>query len=247
MSWFIIASISLLLLPPASLIIIGGAGMMLWNRHSRLGKVLVFIALISLALLSMPIVANHLIGPLEQFPAIDLRHPPVADAIVILGAGTYFNAPEYRGDTVNDYALARLRYGARLYRATHLPIAVSGGNPDGGVPEATLMQLTLLQDFAVPVRWVEARSTNTRENARASRALLPPNIRKVYLVTHAWHLTRAVQAFRRAGFTVIPAGTGYSLTRPVRPLDFIPQPQALVKSFLAIHEAIGLIWYRLTD
>ena len=247
MAWLITAFISSLLLPPASLIILSGIGLLLLKRHARAAKILLVIAWSSLFLLSLPLVANRLIAPLEQFPALNIHHLPSADAIVILGAGTYFNAPEYRGDTVNDYALARLRYGARLYRATHLPIAVSGGSPDGGATEAKLMASALRQDFGVPVRWVESASINTRENARDSRALLPASVHRILLVTHAWHLTRATRVFRRAGFTVIPAGTDYKLTRPLRPLDFIPRPDALTTSFLAIHEAIGLIWYRLTD
>ncbi len=247
MSWFITAIISLLLLPPTVLILSGGVGMLLLNRRPRLARGLIVVALAGLTALSMPIVANSLIARFEQFPPINLRHPQHADAIVILGAGTYFNAPEYGSDTVNDYALTRLRYGARLYRATHLPIAVSGGSPDGGVAEAVLMQGALMQDFGVPVRWVESRSDNTHENAVNSRALLPRTVHRIYLVTQAWHLPRAVYAFRRAGFSVIPAGTGYSLTRAPRLLDFVPQPQALVKSFFAFHEAIGLIWYRLNN
>ncbi|MHB0992628.1 MAG: YdcF family protein [Burkholderiales bacterium] len=247
MAWLFTAFISSLLLPPTCLIILSGAGLLLLKRHARAAIAMLGVAWISLFLLSLPLVANRLIAQLEYYPALDLHHLPSADAIVILGAGTYFNAPEYGGDTVNDFALVRLRYGARLFRATGLPVAVSGGSPDGGVAEAKLMRTALQQDFGVPVRWAEPASTNTRENARNSRVLLPASIHRIFLVTHAWHLARAAAAFRRAGFVVVPAGTRYSLTRPVAPIDFIPQPQALVTSFLAMHEVLGLIWYRFTD
>ena len=214
------------------------------NRQ-RLLNGLIILFLVSLYCLSAPIVADYILAQFEHFPAVNLAHPPSADAIVILGGGTYFNAPEYAGDTVNGNTLARLRYGAQLYRATHLPIAVSGGSPNGGRPEAELMRASLEQDFAVPVRWVESHSRNTDENARASRALLPHSVQTIFLVTQAWHLRRARYAFQRAGFTVIPAGTDYCLTRQTQLLDFVPQPQALLNSYLAFHEAIGLIWYRL--
>lgn len=245
MSWFITVFVSALLLPPLSLILLGSIGLHLLPRHPRAGKQAIVLAFALLFLLSMPIISDRLLAQFEHYPAIDLAHPPAADAIIILGAGTYFDAPEYGGDTVSRYALERVRYGARLYRATHLPIAVSGGNPAGGAPEAYLMRNALTEDFAVPTRWIEAHSDTTWENARNSRALLPPNIRTVYLVTHAWHLPRAIYAFNRAGFKVIPAGTAYSLARHVTPLDFIPQPRGLTNSYFAIHEAIGLIWYHL--
>ena len=214
-------------------------------KPQHLRNRLIILFLIGLYWLSTPIIADHLLAQFERFPAVNLANQPAADAIVILGGGTYFNAPEYGGDTVNRYTLERLRYGARLYRASHLPIAVSGGRPNGGRPEAALMQAALQQDFAVPVRWVETGSNNTDENARACRALLPANIRSIYLVTQAWHLPRAIYAYRRAGFAVIPAGTGYTSTRQSELRDFIPQPEALINSYFALHETLGLIWYRL--
>ena len=96
-----------------------------------------------------------------------------ADAIIILGAETYFNAPEYGGDTVNQFALERLRYGAHLFQRTGKPVLVSGGNPAGGDAEGKLMREVLMQDFSVPVRWAEVRSENTLENARLSFDILP--------------------------------------------------------------------------
>ena len=245
MTWFATILLSALLLPPLSLILLGSLGVTLINRRPRMALSLIVLMLILLTGLSMPIVANRLLAQYEHYPALDLAHLNDAEAIIILGSGTYFNAPEYGGDTVSRYALERLRYGARLARASRLPIAVSGGNPAGGTPEAYLMRDTLQQDFNVPTTWVEPTSNTTWDNARHSRALLPANIKRVYLVTHAWHLPRAIYAFERAGFSVIPAGTAYSLTRRISPLDFIPQPQGLIHSYFAIHEAIGLIWYRL--
>ncbi|MFA5170568.1 MAG: YdcF family protein [Sulfuriferula sp.] len=245
MSWIFTIFISALLLPPLSLILLGSLGWALLNHHPRLARSIIALTLILLCGLSMPIISDRLLTQFEHYPIIDLAHPPHADAIIILGAGSYFDAPEYGGDTVSRYALERLRYGARLERATHLPVAVSGGNPAGGTPEAYLMRDALRQDFNVTTRWVEPNSNTTWENAHASRALLPSQVKRIYLVTHAWHLPRASYAFEHAGFTVIPAGTGYSPTQHISPIDFIPQPRGLNNSYFAIHEAIGLIWYRL--
>ncbi|MEQ1668433.1 MAG: YdcF family protein [Sulfuriferula sp.] len=245
MTWFATIFLSALLLPPVSLILLGSLGLTLINRRPRIAEYLIMLMLILLTGLSMPIVANRLLAQFEHYSALDLAHLPPADAIVILGSGTYFDAPEYGGDTVSRYALERLRYGARLARASHLPVVVSGGNPAGGTPEAYLMRDTLQQDFNVPTAWTEPTSNTTWDNARNSRALLPANIKRIYLVTHAWHLPRAIYAFERAGFNVIPAATAYSLPQHISPLDFIPQPRGLTHSYFAIHEAIGLIWYQI--
>jgi len=246
MNWLATNLISSLLLPPLNLILLGFAGFVLLRRRPTLARVLIFVSLVFLGILSMPAVGNRLLAQLEPYPALNPAHLPKADAIVILGAGTYFDAPEYGGDTVDSLALERLRYGARLARLTGLPILVTGGKPAGGKPQATLMQTSLEQDFHVPARWEESHSNTTWENARNSYALLAPtDIRRIFLVTHAWHLPRAVYSFEKAGFRVIPAGTGFALANKIRVMDFIPQPRGLQASYYAMHEAIGLIWYRL--
>jgi uncharacterized SAM-binding protein YcdF (DUF218 family) len=65
------------------------------------------------------------------------------------------------------------------------------------------------------------------------------------LVTHAWHLPRAEYAFRRAGFEVVAAATGFQSPRPLSVLDFIASMDGLSDSTIYFHEAIGMLWYRL--
>jgi uncharacterized SAM-binding protein YcdF (DUF218 family) len=70
-------------------------------------------------------------------------------------------------------------------------------------------------------------------------------INQIYLVTHAWHMSRAVLAFEAAGFSVIPAPTGFT-TLPTDPLDlYLPNPQGMFESYLFIHEVCGWLWYKL--
>ncbi|MGZ8190948.1 MAG: YdcF family protein, partial [Methylococcaceae bacterium] len=174
--------------------------------------------------------------------------PPAADAIVILGSGTYFHAPEYADqDTVNARALQRLRYGAKLFRETHQPILVTGGKPLGNaISEAQQMRTVLEQDFQVPVRWTEDMSNNTFENARYSLQILQKaDIKKIYLVTHAWHMPRSTEVFRRAGFDVIEAPTVFATRFKTDLFTFIPDTGALVDSTFFVHEIIGLIWYQI--
>jgi uncharacterized SAM-binding protein YcdF (DUF218 family) len=166
---------------------------------------------------------------------------------VVLGAGRYFSAPEYAGHTVNAQGLVRLRYAARLHRATGTPILVTGGSPEG-VPgaEAHAMAATLMRDFGVTVAWIEPNAHTTLDSARYARELLAPTgARAMYLVTHAWHMPRAVQAFQHSGFTVIPAPTGYATRITGTALDFAPDAYALADSSRWFHEVLGVAWYRL--
>ncbi len=150
-------------------------------------------------------------------------------------------------DTVSGSTLTRLRYAARLQRETGKPILATGGKPLGNsTSEAHQMQAVLEQEFKIPVRWTEDTSDNTLENARHSYQVLQhAGIKRIYLVTHAWHMPRSVLAFQAAGFDVIPAPTAFTTRFRTDLLSFIPSAGGLRDSSIFIHEAIGLLWYRL--
>ena len=196
-------------------------------------------------MLSTPLAGTALLSLLETPYDDPLRHP--GDAIVVLGAGTYFNAPEYGGDTVNGYSLERLRYGAQLYRRSGKPVLVSGGSPQGNATsEAAHMKALLEEEWRIPVAWSEETSANTLANARNSAVMLArARIRRIYLVTHAWHMPRAQLAFESAGFVVIPAPTRYTTRFELGPLVLLPGSDGMLHSSIFCREILGLIWYRL--
>jgi len=246
-SWLLTNFFAAFLLPPLNLLMVGGAGLLLLRRRPRLGKGLLAASLAGLWILSTPIVAERFLDTLMP-PPIPLTGRE-ADAIVILGGGRVKNSVEYGGDTVGHFTQERVRYGAHLARKLGKPILVTGGAPGGeAISEAEIMRAVLRDEYRVPVRWVEDRSRNTRENARFSADILARDgVRRIYLVTHAWHLARAVPEFERTGLTVIPAGTGYKRYGAPELFDFIPSAPALLNSCLASHEWIGLLWYKLRD
>lgn len=249
-SWLINNLLSALLLPPLNGLLPAVLGIVLWHARPRLARWLVIVGVLLLSALSLGVVARALLAPLEA------RHPPLlpaaaarlpVDAIVVLGAGRYRLPPELAADDVAGSALERLRYGALLARASGRPLLVSGGAPEGGArSEGEAMRDALQRDFGVSVRWVEASSANTFENARASAAmLLPQGARRIALVTHAWHMPRAVAAFETAGFAVLPAPTAYRAARPLLATDFLPRAGAMNEASVALHEWLGIAWYTL--
>ncbi len=247
MSWFITNLVSAFLLPPLNLLIVAGVGLWLWHKRPFIARVLLGISFGLLWLLSTPYIADGLLHSLEGEPYIIDTSKPMADAIVVLGGGTYFHAPEYGGDTVGSETLVRLRFAAKLHRETGKPILVTGGKPLGNsLSEARQMQQVLEQEFKVPVRWVEGESDNTLQNARLSYAVLKAaGVQRIYLVSHAWHMPRSVLAFQSAGFQVTPAPTAYTTRYQTNLLTFIPNAGALRDSRIFMHELIGMIWYRL--
>lgn len=247
MSWFLTNFIATFLLPPLSLLLLLALGIILLYRRHKLAKPLILAGFGLLWIASTPYFAEGALHLLEAgTTALDSRHQS-ADAIVILGGGTYFHAPEYAGqDTTGDATLVRLRYGAKLQRETGKPILVTGGKPLGNsISEAQQMRIALEQDFRVPVRWTEDESDNTFENAQHSfRILQQAGIRKIYLVTQAWHMPRSAEIFRRAGFEVVEAPTAFTTRYQTDLLTFLPQAGSLHGSKIFMHEIIGLLWYQ---
>jgi uncharacterized SAM-binding protein YcdF (DUF218 family) len=244
MEWLITNAIVALFMPLGIVLILLLTALLMAWRWPLLAWRPIAIACVVLYALSTQFVANGLLYVLEPAP-----RDPAADAsgqaIVVLGGGTYYKAPEYGGDTVRAQTLVRLRYAARLQRVLGKPVLVTGGSPDGSpVAEAQLMKQVLEKDFQVPVQWIEQRSNNTLEHARlVYRMLKPAGVERVYLVTHAWHMPRARLAFERAGFAVIPAPTAFATRFELTVLDFLPKAEALSDSSRFFHEILSIAWY----
>lgn len=208
---------------------------------------LVSLALIGLlAALAMPWTSAHLQRCLETDPPLaepaDLRG---VQAIVVLGSDFVGYAPELGGDTVGAMTLQRLHYAARLHRQTGLPLLVTGGEIGrGGRTLATCMAEVLQRDFDVPVRWLEHRARNTRENVLFSAALLRgAGIGHVCVVTHGFHMHRARRGFARCGFEVVAAPTLCRHRPTPLPRDFKPDSGSLYRSSMAVREWVS----RLSD
>ncbi|MGO9445940.1 MAG: YdcF family protein [Thiobacillaceae bacterium] len=244
-SFYLSNILGTLLVPPGLfLLLLLGAWVVPWRalKHGLLGG-----TFLGLYLLSTAWCAGWLQYSLEIAPPLSLGALPQADAIVVLGAGRHVDMPEYGGDTVNELALERLRYAAHLYKATGLPILVTGGMPGGGSQsEGELMKDVLQNDFDTPVAYTETGALTTWDNAANSAPILKrAGIERILLVTHAGDERRAALVFERQGLEVIPAGTGFAHVGVDDPRIFLPSVRSLAQSTWALHEWIGLVWYKL--
>lgn len=148
-------------------------------------------------------------------------------AIVILGAGRESLAPEYGVSNLMPRSAERLRYGLWLGRETGAPAAFSGGVGYAGAGQATEAEIAAriaARDFGRPLKWTESASRDTRENAALTLGLLAPaGVKRIVLVTHGWHMPRAMSAFGDAvrrgdsGIELVaaPMGLAASSDRPV--------------------------------
>ena len=105
----------------------------------------------------------------------------------------------------------------------------------------------LLQQAGVPeaMIWTEEQSHSTHENAVFGAEILRDHgIRSIALVVDAQSMLRADACFQKQGITVVPAPSRF---REFGPLfgELFPGWRALQHNELTLHEALGLIWYRL--
>ncbi|MFZ6843714.1 YdcF family protein [Undibacterium sp. RuTC16W] len=237
-------------LPPLSLFLIYLVGMLISKWRPRTSLILRIGSIFLLFFISTGIGSWLLIRPLESLePALASDKNTHAEAIVILTAGRIESSPEYHHQDIPDYiALARIRYGAHLYRTTGLPILVTGGLGQSSGNTETLavgMRRALEQDFLIPVKWAENNARNTEENAYYSaRILQQSGIKRVLLVTDAMHMRRARMAFERNGLQVVPAPTMFLADTDCAPWNLFTSAENMRRSHYALYEWLGLLWYR---
>jgi uncharacterized SAM-binding protein YcdF (DUF218 family) len=225
-----------------------------WLRHARprLSRALFVIGLAGMWAMSLPIVVQWSARGLENIPPLPQDQWATlaqrADAIVILGSGRERNDPSWGADIPTGVALERMRYAARMSKASGLPILVTGGLHYGEPPsEAAIMAESLREDFGVTVRWQEGESRTTWENATMTAAILQPlGIKRIVVVTQAWHMPRSVWSFEKAGFSVVAAPVGFLSVDNARPFGgWTPESRAIWQSGQLLNEAAGLVAYPL--
>ncbi len=249
MSQYVTRIFELLCLPPGIFIVLLLLSILFVCRV-RLLKGLLLLQVLLIYALSIPLTSHYLFAQLELIPALSQQQiqSPQADVIVVLAGGIKAYSQEYHGPDINYFTQLRLRYAAWLQKQTQLPMLVTGGVQRAGVSEAELMAQVLRNEYAVtePI-WIEKQSQNTFENARYShKLLLEKSLNRIYLVTSAFHMPRALMAFRQYEREVIPAPMGY-YHNSMNYLwgDFLPNSNAMRENYLALHELFGHLWYRL--
>ena len=235
-----------LLLPPLLLPLCVLAGALLAWHGRRGGTALAAAAAMAELFLATPLAAGLLTASLER-EAGEVRYAGATPgAIVVLGAEA---ARGPAGVDIGPLTLERIRAGAALQRRTGLPLLVTGGPlAPGDPPIAALMARSLESEFNVPVRWMEQAARDTRENAVLSAAILrEAGIGAAHVVTHAWHLPRAREAFARDGFDAAPAPVRLDRVPDGRPSDWVPRPDHLGESWFVLREWAGRLVYALRD
>lgn len=176
-------------------------------------------------------------------------------AIIALGAGREPLAPEYGVSDLTHFSAERLRYAIWLGQRTGLPVGFSGGvgwgqQGDVGASEAETAARVAQQFYGVPLRWMETRSADTRQNAALTVAMLAEQrVQEVVVVTDAFHMPRALRLFNEAAkheaalhpdrpiLRVTPAPTHY--WRREGSLDWLPSVGGATNVRVGLKEALA--------
>jgi len=224
--------------------------LLLWTRFARVGRRLVVTSLIALAVLGLSPLGNTLIIPLEQrFSPWDADEG-APDGIIVLGGAISPDVSVARNDVALNESAERVTAVAELaQRYPNARIVFSGGSGALFHEEGTEAEFAarILQSFGIPYGRVllEDRSRNTFENAVFTKELLQPKPGERWLlITSAYHLPRAIGAFRKVGFMAEPYPVDWR-TRgwddALRP--FTTMGDGLRRTDTAVREWVGLFMY----
>ncbi len=243
-------------LPPVPFLVLVLVGARLLLPRRGLGWLIILVSVV-LLWLSATTGAVRVLGQLlsPPLPALsfdrvrELRAEAAAKkpvAIVVLGAGSEPFAPEYGVSSLQSGSLERLRYGLWLAGLTGAPVAFSGGTgygQEGATSEARVAAKIAADEFGRPIRWVEGESHDTRENATLTMAMLKPaGINHIVLVTHGYHMPRALRAFTEAagpGVQVEAAPMGLAKNLETPTLEWLPSAPGFRDMRQLLRELVG--------
>jgi uncharacterized SAM-binding protein YcdF (DUF218 family) len=209
------------------------------------------IALTGFILLSTTASSDWMIRYLEDIhPSIAPDAVQSGDAVVVL-TGMLMPLGRSNEGLAFENATDRILAADGLIRSGRTKLVlITGGSGlmgQGGDSEALLLQKWLKERSPQSIRILaESESRNTAENAILTARILIDKlkIKRIVLITSAFHMPRSVLCFRKAGFDVIPYPVDYRtmMETPV-PEGFVPSTEALFRSTIAVKEYMGLVAY----
>lgn len=232
--------IAAFLQPPGLNVLLCVLGIYYWLRSAAwMAAFFLISSTILLYLSSIPIISDQLLAKLEgQYPQskiAELVNQKEPKAIVVL-----------LSEADPNYALNFNQYAAQIAKAAQLPILVSGSNSTN---DAAFMAKSLATDFNITgAIWVEGSGYTTRESSKLAKQVLDQNaIKNIFLITNAWHMSRAIQNFKSLGLEVVPVPipTTATISKSNKIENFIPSSKCLLHSELFFHEYLENLWSKI--
>jgi uncharacterized SAM-binding protein YcdF (DUF218 family) len=213
-----------------------------WLRRTACLLMVVCIAL------ATPLGANTLLAIAESRAPTAVACPAPWPTTVVLLAGGVRRESDDAADVgaLNEASVQRtLEAVALVQRVPGAQLVISGGYDKGVIAESTRMaELALRLGMPRDAIRTETTSLTTWENAQRVRALVPELPSRIWLVTSALHMPRALIAFRAAGFESCSDPADLRAGAFEGAADLVPRGGAISKSEAVLHEFVGEMAYR---
>ena len=230
--------VGMLLMPIPLTLIALLAGLLLLKHRPALGKGLILVAALWLALTSWHPFADRWLAPFEDnFPAFDLKQP--VSIVVVLGGCHASDESMPPAAQLCSSSLFRLTEGLRILAANpQAQLFVSGYAGNDSRPHAEVMRdIALSMGVAAERIHTFPQARDTEEEAQLMTPLLIGQ--SFALVSEASHLPRALVFFQRQGLQPIPAP---AVRLSTDNSDWRIEARAALKSERAMYEGIGQLW-----
>jgi uncharacterized SAM-binding protein YcdF (DUF218 family) len=238
------------LLPPGVFIVIliGFGIWLLWGKKQRPVWICIGTALL-IWISSITPIADWLTASLEaEFRVVtDAK----ADVIIMLGGSAYLKVEDLSGTGApGPGTMARMVTAARLQRRLKIPILLSGGRVYSTSASSARLSQRFLEDLGISENQiiVEDQSRDTYENALFSQKICQQyGFKAPLLVTSGYHLKRALLCFEKVGLKVTPYPCDLTTwpNKEYHWYHFLPNAGTLARTTAALHEWLGLAFYRL--
>jgi uncharacterized SAM-binding protein YcdF (DUF218 family) len=247
-------TLGIMLMPTNFLLVLGLAGaLLLVSRFAALGRKLLVVSVVLLAICGFSPLGNLLLYPLEQrFPPWDATKG-APDGIIVLGGAVEADLSVAHGVPVTKGAADRMIAGAALARRyPDARIVFTGGSANlisNDAKEADYAsEIFASLGISTARMTMERLSRNTQENAEFTKTLVGPKAGERWLlVTSAFHMPRSIGIFRKAGFAVEPYPVDWRVGGRADLFSFTNLAgDGLGRTDTAMREWMGLIAYRVT-
>jgi len=230
-----------------SLLLVTLSILLLHRKRTKAAVTLLYATLAVLLVFSYPLVSDALLRPVERAVSTEKGIPPKIEYIHILGSGANEAKWQPLSSRLGESALKRVLEGYIQYRehpGSH--IVVTGFRRPDRNESYTDVAVSLLEKMGVPRKDIvfTDRTKDTEEEAKFIKRLVGDE--PYILVTSASHMRRALYVMRKYSLASIAVPTDYGEIGSID-LLYAPSLEALKRSQMALHEYLGMLWYKLKD
>lgn len=207
-------------------------GLFYFLNNKNIGRFLIGLGVVLYFLFSYAPFTNSLLSGLEdQYDKLPSERVDEADIIVVLSGGG-FNSQ------------LRVDEAIRLYHLKgEAKIIFTGSSPLSNISEGQLFKNYLIErGVREEDIEIEDKARNTYENALYTKEIVGDD--SFFLITSDSHMPRSMEIFEKLELNAIPAVANSQEVAVDDILDYFPSGYNLYNADLALHEYMGLWFYR---